>query len=141
MGQAFDRDGNVLGEAYGETKRAVLDKLERMHPSAHEIRIRSAEAMAAAESRDERPVPQQKPSVGRVVHYVAYGTPGGEFPSGVCRAATITEVGIPLGDKSQSDPDERCSIFVMNPSGVFFNQGIRHDEGKAPGTWHWPERV
>lgn len=85
-------------------------------------------------------MPEQVPSVGRVVHYVAYGTPGGEFPSGVCRAAVITEVGIPLGG-SEPDPDGRCSIFVMNPSGVFFNQGIKHDEGKAPGTWHWPERV
>jgi len=22
-----------------------------------------------------------KPSIGRIVHYVAYGTPGGEYPS------------------------------------------------------------
>lgn len=42
MGQAFDRDGNVLGEAFGETKRDVLDQLERMHPAAEEIRIKSA---------------------------------------------------------------------------------------------------
>lgn len=84
-----------------------------------------------------------KPSVGRAVHYVAYGTPGGEFPSGVCRAATITEVGVgvPAAPNSGPDPDERIGIFVMNPSGVFFNHGIKHDEGKAPGTWHWPERI
>jgi len=78
-----------------------------------------------------------KPSVGRVVHYVAYGTPGGEFPSGVCRAATITEVdghGAPAAAES-------CSILVMNPTGLFFNSHIQHDEDKRPGTWHWPERV
>ncbi len=40
MGQAFDRDGNVLGEAYGETMREVLDQLQKMHPTAEEIRIR-----------------------------------------------------------------------------------------------------
>jgi hypothetical protein len=68
-----------------------------------------------------------------MVHYVAYGTPGGEFPSGVCRAATITEV--------NNQESEDCSILVMNPTGLFFNNHIRHDEGKKPGTWHWPERT
>lgn len=43
MGQAFDRDGNVLGEAYGETKREVFDKLIGEFKNAHEIRIRSME--------------------------------------------------------------------------------------------------
>lgn len=43
MGQAFDRDGNVLGEAYGETKREVFDKLTSEFKDAHEIRIRSME--------------------------------------------------------------------------------------------------
>lgn len=48
MGQAFDRDGNVLGEAYGETKRDVLEKLEAAHgKEAAEIRIR--EVLAAAD--------------------------------------------------------------------------------------------
>lgn len=42
MGQAFDRDGNVLGEAFGETKRDVLEKLERAHGAdAAEIRIQT----------------------------------------------------------------------------------------------------
>ena len=41
MGQAFDRDGNVLGEAFGETKREVFDKLTSEFKDAHEIRIRS----------------------------------------------------------------------------------------------------
>jgi hypothetical protein len=82
-----------------------------------------------------------KPSVGRIVHYVAYGTPGGEFPAGVCRAATITEVGIPLAENIEPDPHERVGIMVANPTGLFFNRGIPHDENKAPGTWHWPERV
>lgn len=77
---------------------------------------------------------EQTPSVGRVVHYVAYGTPGGEFPAGVCRAAIITDV-FPL---SGSDIVTLC---VLNPSGLFFNSGIEHSEAKAPGTWHWPERV
>lgn len=102
----------------------------------------------------------QKPSVGRAVHYVSYGTPGGEYQS-QCRAATITEV----------KDDQTVSLFVMNPTGVFLNQDCPYDDGggspsKDPscqipheggpfrycacgwseaslrgGTWHWPERV
>ena len=41
MGQAFDSRGNVLGEAFGETKREVFDKLMEAHGDAAEIRIRS----------------------------------------------------------------------------------------------------
>lgn len=41
MGQAFDDQGNVLGEAFGATKREVFDSLMREHKDAAEIRIRS----------------------------------------------------------------------------------------------------
>jgi hypothetical protein len=87
-------------------------------------------------------------SVGRIVHYVAYGTPGGEYPC-VCRAAVVTEV--------TSDPFV-LGLAVLNPTGMFFNREIIHHPGDpaddAPGarcasgeraypggTWHWPERV
>jgi hypothetical protein len=72
-----------------------------------------------------------KPSVGRVVHYVSYGTPGGEYLS-ECRAAIVTE----------TNTSDTVGLAVMNPTGMFFNRTIVHDEdGKAGGTWHWPERV
>ena len=41
MGQAFDSEGHVLGDATGATKREVFDQLEKAHPDAAEIRIRS----------------------------------------------------------------------------------------------------
>lgn len=84
---------------------------------------------------------QQVPSVGRDVHYVSYGTPGGEYPS-VCRAAKITEV-----DRYQDSlPDEgfigHVGLAVFNPEGLFFNRAVLQDEEtKRGGTWHWPERV
>ena len=77
-------------------------------------------------------------SVGRMVHYVAYGTPGGEFPAGVCRAAVITEVERP--PEHSNDP-EAVALCVMNPTGLFFNRFVPYDEGHKPGSWHWPERV
>lgn len=79
-----------------------------------------------------------QPSIGRVVHYISYGTPGGEYTS-QCRAATITAV-------HNSDPVPEhgvpyVDLCVMNPTGLFFDQNNKYDENKAGGTWHWPERV
>lgn len=100
----------------------------------------------------------QKPSVGRIAHYVSYGTPGGEYAS-KCRAAVITEVGCWVTQTTQyvvahDNTEQRrardirqwfvedaCSLAVLNPTGEFFNE-CQHDEvDKAGGTWHFPERV
>lgn len=81
-----------------------------------------------------------KPSVGRSVHYVAYGTPGGEFPAGVCRAAVIAQTEAPSPELI-SDLSTTVDLCVINPTGLFFNQNVPYDEGKRPGTWHWPERT
>lgn len=82
---------------------------------------------------------EQKPSIGRIVHYVSYGTPNGEYTS-QCRAAVITAVheldpvpehGVPYVD-----------LCVLNPTGLFFNQICRYSEEiHNGGSWHWPERV
>lgn len=89
-----------------------------------------------------------KPSVSRMVHYVSYGTPGGEYlPE--CRAAVIAEV----------HDDDLVELCVLNPKGIFFTSSTYHgsedftvhnadgeviiENHVAPygGTWHWPERV
>ena len=113
----------------------------------------------------------QKPSVGRIVHYVSYGTPGGEYKS-ECRAAVVTEVGEVYVPESQKPPEGApASLAVLNPEGMFFNRGVPYDGGEGQpgkpdcpnqphedkpfryctcgwtephhkgGTWHWPERV
>lgn len=79
------------------------------------------------------PVQESYPTVGRTVHYVAYGTPGGEYPEGVHRAAIITEVA--------GGTDIVVGLAVLNPTGMFFNRNVPYDASAAPGTWHWPERV
>ena len=71
----------------------------------------------------------QRPSVGRIVHYQAYGTPGGEFPS-IARAAVVTEV--------HSDTD--ITVCVLNPQGIFFNR-VQFSEEPKPGHWTWPPYV
>jgi len=84
-----------------------------------------------------------KPSIGRIVHYVSYGTPGGEYAS-QCRAAIITEVGDWPEGISEADKHNIAvpvGLAVLNPTGVFFDQGVKQSEGSnAGGTWHWPER-
>lgn len=89
-----------------------------------------------------------KPSVGRVVHYVARGSADGRFPP-ACRAALVTEVTPITGEEAAQaeieswDEDQRCrvSLAVLNPTGLFFDQGLHQDEAnKAGGSWHWPER-
>lgn len=75
------------------------------------------------------------PSTGRMVHYVSYGTPGGEYGS-ECRAAVIA--GIPSGQNDMINPE--VDLVVFNPSGLFFNR-CSHDTAGKGGTWHWPERV
>jgi hypothetical protein len=79
-----------------------------------------------------------KPSVGRIVHYVSYGTPGGEYGS-QCRAAVVTEVP-EIVDRTANDKGHVVSLCVLNPEGMFFNREVWHSDAAAGGTWHWPER-
>lgn len=104
-----------------------------------------------------------KPWVGATVHYVSYGTPGGEY-SKTCRAATITEVGAwvtvhtlngvwgndPATDAEtgtdglrtllQSYDKSACHLHVANPTGQFFNMCKWDQNEKSSGTWHWSEQ-
>lgn len=71
-----------------------------------------------------------KPTVGRIVHYHRYGSPGGEHkpePS----PAVITKV--------LSEETQECQLFVMNPNGVYFNS-TPFAETPTPGHWNWPPR-
>lgn len=73
----------------------------------------------------------EAPTVGRIVHYVSYGTPGGEFES-EHRAAIVTSV---------IEGSMFVGLCVLNPTGMFFNLAVPYDAGGSGGTWHWPERV
>lgn len=86
------------------------------------------EALAKGQKR-------QVPSVGRMVHYFAYGTPGGEFPQGVARCAFITEVDEP------GNPESTVGVCVLNPSGLFFNRQVPFSVENKPGCWNWPAYV
>lgn len=69
-----------------------------------------------------------KPSIGRIVHYFSYGTPGGEYKNEQ-RAAIVTGV----------VDDETVHLCVLNPTGMFFNMNAK--KGTSGGQWDWPPRV
>jgi hypothetical protein len=70
------------------------------------------------------------PTIGRIVHYVSYGTPGGEYGK-ECRAAIVAGI---LPDSGI------VQLAVLNPTGLFF-ANCWHDAPNQGGTWHWPERI
>lgn len=74
-----------------------------------------------------------RPRVGQMVHYVSYGTPGGEYTSR-CRAAVIAQVG------DTPDPNTwMADLAVLNPSGMFFNEDTPQDDrDRTGGSWHYP---
>lgn len=88
------------------------------------------------------------PHVGAIIHYVSYGTPGGEYGS-VCRAAMITAS--PPVRTATVDQQPNVALVVFNPTGTFHNTDVPHDPGNvdptddtelctglthAGGTWH-----
>ena len=80
-----------------------------------------------------------KPTIGRIVHYQSYGTPGGEYLPEP-RAAVITEVGhaqlLPGAELT-----EVVGLCVLNPTGQFFNQRVPFADVPTPGHWNWPPKV
>ena len=89
-------------------------------------------------------MPFLKPTIGRIVHYQAHGSPDGTHKSEP-RAAIITKVH--PTDTTAWDVD----LCVLNPTGMYFNQHCHYgDATEEPaksgnytakgGTWHWPPR-
>lgn len=71
------------------------------------------------------------PTVGRIVHYQSYGTPGGEYLPEP-RAAIITQV--------SDDVRGEVGLMVMSPTGTFFNTKVPFADVPTPGHWNWPPR-
>ena len=70
-----------------------------------------------------------KPSVGRIVHFVARGTPAE-----------------PMGNADEHRAAVVLSVFpclmlkVMSVYGDYVTAADEDPTGLAGGTWHWPER-
>jgi hypothetical protein len=75
---------------------------------------------------------EQKPTVGRIVHYQSYGTPGGEYKPAP-RAAVITTV-------EDLDDAGTVGLCILNPTGQFFNPSVCYSDTPKPGHRNWPPR-
>lgn len=77
----------------------------------------------------------QAPTVGRIVHYQSFGTPGGEYKSEP-RAAVITQV-------KGTTPETLgvVGLAILNPGGMFFQPEVRYSEVPTPGCWNWPPKI
>lgn len=91
-----------------------------------------------------------KPTVGRIVHYVSYGSPvredGTQAYTSQCRAAVIAEIpdiGGPYTDTESIEglPSDLVGLCVLNPTGLFFSESEHDEDEHRGGTWHWPERA
>lgn len=67
------------------------------------------------------------PTVGRMVLYTRYGSPGGEHKPEVSPAVIA---------KVNDEVTGQCQLFIMNPNGLYFNDTPYSAEPK-PGHWHW----
>lgn len=86
----------------------------------------------------------QKPSVGRIVHYVMPPRHEGAPPA--VRPAIVVHVWSESG--AYPLPLVQLQVFVdgtndgaEHTSGVAWRTSVRYDPEGAPGTWHWPARA
>lgn len=68
------------------------------------------------------------PTVGRIVHYQSHGSPNGQHLSEP-RAAVITAV-----------HEDTVDLCVLNPTGMYFDQGTKFSVSPLAGHWNWPPR-
>lgn len=76
-------------------------------------------------------MPEQNPSIGRIVHYQSHGSPNGQHKS-LPRAAIVTET---------YSGSTAVGLCILNPTGMFFTTSVPFDAEGGPGTWRWPPRV
>jgi phage terminase large subunit-like protein len=69
---------------------------------------------------------EQKPSVGRIVHYQSYNE------NGECAyAAIITQV----------NADETVDITTFGPSSIYIHHGVKFSPEPKASHWNWPPRT
>jgi hypothetical protein len=111
---------------------------------------------ATPDPREDAYTPPAPPiSVGRIVHYVLPDGHGfRDRAVGQIRPAIVVHVWGPETGYPPGDQVVQLQVFLDGTNDVevggasarslgatYWATSVRHDEGKAGGTWHWPARV
>ena len=93
-------------------------------------------------NESKHPEPAQKPSIGRIVHFVLDGGPH----KGEHRPAIITKMWPNYNDREHV----QLQVFTDGPndgeaykSGLFWATSVTYADASEnkPYSWHWPEKV
>lgn len=79
---------------------------------------------------------EQKPSIGRTVHFAAADGP--PRTGTTVYAAIITAVNPKNPDGSGA---ETVELATFGPSSLYFQHAVKFDADGAHGTWRWPPKV
>lgn len=87
---------------------------------------------------------QQRPSVGRIVHYVLEEGPN----AGEHRPAIIVKVWADPPESATPGVACQLQVFTDSAGGEVYNDQLpqvmwktSRSQGDYPGSWHWPEYV
>ncbi len=92
----------------------------------------------------------QKPSIGRIVHYTNLGDAGGKYPpsvqaaiiTGVYREAPTDESGLEPANAPGDAPDAMLvDLHIFYRTGQFDMQRVPWAFAPTRGYWNWPPRV
>lgn len=98
---------------------------------------------ASSEPKPKGNQMEQKPTVGRTVHFVPPQECTAESTLAFY-AAIITQVnpgskGVPGDDLS--DKPETVEIATLGPNSLYFQHAIPYSSELKPGCWSWPARA
>jgi hypothetical protein len=180
--EALSRRGLTLAVCYSQRRRGEyfaitanpdpntetttnLPTMEMVEDYIFELTRREQSAADPADAAAPLKPIESQPYIGAPVHYVSYGTPGGEYGR-ECRAAWVTELTeVEVNEQNPAGDGifrQTAGLFVANPNGAFHNRGVLYVPGTfrgpareaapgeplpiitcadmefAGGTWHWP---
>ena len=79
---------------------------------------------------------EQKPSVGRIVHFTAADGPPRTGTTAYAAIVTAVHPKNPDGGG-----DETVDLATLGPRSLYFQLGVKYDADGANGTWRWPPRT